>query len=181
MKKILLASAILVIFFLASGVYAAAPDPTGGIAAPLTTKDNPKANEKNEKKEIEPYSWDFGTIKAGEIAKHDFVLKNESQGTINIKEVTTSCGCTTGKLNKTVLGPDESTTVEITFNSKGIAGGSVQKYAFVRTDNNNAVDSLSVDGKMLLIKPSVPAKESGIQPFLDNSILRLIIKGEVKK
>ncbi len=177
MKKICLALAILVTFFLVSGVYAAAPDSSGGIGAPPTAADNSVASNQ---KALEPYTWDFGQIKEGEIARHDFVIKNESKDTINIKEVIATCGCTTSKLNKTVLEPGESTAVEINFNSKGFSGG-VQKYAYLRTDYINATGSLSVDGKMPAVKPSVGAEETGIQPPVDNSMLKLIIKGEVIK
>jgi len=39
---------------------------------------------------IDPNLWDFGKIKAGEVAKHEFLLKNNSDKVLNIKEVHTA-------------------------------------------------------------------------------------------
>lgn len=139
--------------------------------------DNPPAT--SSQKEQEPYTWDFGQIKAGDITRHDFVLKNVGKTAMNIKEVSTTCGCTTSKLQKSTLEPKESTIVEISFNSKGYGGG-VQKYIYVKTDNNDAAASLSVDGK--IGKPALPEVPPGAPaPTVDNSAIKLTIKGEVIK
>jgi len=82
----------------------------------------------------DPYNWDFGQVKQGEILKHDFVFKNESQKTLNIKEVTTSCGCTASAVKNKTLLPGEDTTIEVKFNSKGYVG-SVQQFVYVHTDS----------------------------------------------
>lgn len=81
----------------------------------------------------EKYTWDFGRSSAGDVLKHAFTLKNESQKTLNIKNVTSSCGCATSQVTKTTLEPGESTDIEVKFNSKGYFGP-VQKYIYVNTD-----------------------------------------------
>jgi hypothetical protein len=78
--------------------------------------------------------WDFGRVKAGEILKHDFVFKNDTAKPLNIKEVTTSCGCTVSEVKKKALRPGESTAIEIKFNTKGYSGP-VTQYVYVHTDN----------------------------------------------
>lgn len=70
----------------------------------------------------DPYTWDFGRVREGEILKHDFVLKNESKDTLNIKDINTSCGCTVSEVKQKVLLPGESTLIEVKFNSKGYSG-----------------------------------------------------------
>lgn len=82
----------------------------------------------------EPYLWDFGRLKAGEVVKHEFSLKNETPHTLTIKDVTTSCGCTVSEVKKKVLAAGESTAIEVRFNSKGYSGA-VQQYIYVNTDN----------------------------------------------
>jgi len=82
----------------------------------------------------DPYSWDFGQAKEGEVLKHVFVLKNESEKTLTIKDVNTSCGCTASKVEKKILLPGESTEIEVQFNSKGYSGP-VQQYIYVHTDS----------------------------------------------
>ena len=89
----------------------------------------------SEKKEVaDPYVWDFGQVKQGEVLKHNFILKNESQKILNIKDVNTSCGCTVSKVEKKTLLPQESTPIEVEFKTQGYSGG-VKQYIYVHTDN----------------------------------------------
>jgi hypothetical protein len=80
------------------------------------------------------FSWDFGVVKQGQVLQHDFIIKNESTRELNIKEVNTSCGCTVSKVKDKTLKPQESTVIEVKFNSKGYSG-KVKQYVFVRTDS----------------------------------------------
>jgi hypothetical protein len=78
--------------------------------------------------------WDFGAIKKGDFASHDFKVKNNSKRTLTIKNVTTSCGCTASAAKKSVLAPGESTQVSVRFNSKGY-NGPVSQFVYVNTDD----------------------------------------------
>jgi len=80
------------------------------------------------------YTWDFGKIKEGEVAAHNFILKNDSAKPLKITGVNTSCGCTVSEVKLKVLGPGESSAVEVKFNSKGYAGA-VQQFVYVNTDS----------------------------------------------
>jgi len=82
----------------------------------------------------DPYTWDFGQVKEGELLKHDFVLKNESKETLRIKDVNTSCGCTLSKVKEKILLPGQSTAIEVKFNTKGYSGAAKQ-YVYVHTDS----------------------------------------------
>lgn len=83
--------------------------------------------------ENDAYTWDFGRVKAGEILKHAFILKNDSENTLQIKDVTTSCGCTVSQVKKKMLLPGETTLIEVRFNSKGYSGAA-QQFVYVHTD-----------------------------------------------
>jgi hypothetical protein len=83
--------------------------------------------------QADAYSWDFGKIKEGEVAAHNFTLKNDSAKALKITGVNTSCGCTVSEVRLKVLLPQESTAVEVKFNSKGYAGA-VQQFVYVNTD-----------------------------------------------
>ncbi len=113
---------------------------------PLQNKSEEQTNEK--------YTWDFGRSNAGDVLKHTFTLKNESKKTLNIKNVTTSCGCTTSQITKTTLKLGESTDIEVKFNSKGYFGP-VQKFIYVNTDD---VDNPVI---RLIIKADVVKKVNG--------------------
>ncbi len=81
----------------------------------------------------DPYLWDFGQVKHGEIVSHEFILKNDTGKTLNVKDVNTSCGCTVSTIEKKILVPGESTKVSVKFNSNKY-NGPVQQFAYVNTD-----------------------------------------------
>lgn len=91
-------------------------------------------NKDNKEKAPDPFVWDFGQIKEGEVLKHDFILKNESQKKLNINDITTSCGCTVSQVKKKALLPGESTFIEVQFKSKGYSGAA-QQFVYVHTDS----------------------------------------------
>lgn len=81
-----------------------------------------------------PYIWDFGKVKENVILEHDFVYKNESQNILNIKDVTTSCGCAVSTVKNKSLKPQENAEIKVKFNSKGYMG-EVRQFVFVSTDS----------------------------------------------
>ena len=87
-----------------------------------------------EDKANDPNLWDFGTVKEGQVFSHEFSLKNDSNKTLNIKDVGTSCGCTVSEAGKKILLSGESTVIKVKFYSKGYSG-EVKQYVFVSTDN----------------------------------------------
>ena len=105
----------------------------------------------------DPYSWGFGQVKEGEVLKHTFFLKNESEKTLTIKEVNTSCGCTASKVEKKILLPGESTEIEVQFNTKGYSG-LTQQYVYVHTD------SLDKPIIRFIIKANVIKNRDAFQP-----------------
>lgn len=80
------------------------------------------------------YLWDFGQISQGQVLKHEFVVKNRSSVVLNLKDATTSCGCTVLEFKKKVLQPAESTTIEVKFDSKGYLGPT-QQFVYLNTDS----------------------------------------------
>jgi hypothetical protein len=89
----------------------------------------------NNKKVLEDTKfWDFGEIKEGLILNHTFIFKNESKGTLTIKGVDTSCGCAISKVTKKILLTGESTSIEVSFDTKGYSGP-VQQYIYLNTDD----------------------------------------------
>ncbi|MBI4706300.1 MAG: DUF1573 domain-containing protein [Candidatus Omnitrophica bacterium] len=103
---------------------------TGCLAQMPQKQDQPQEKPKPQ----DAFIWDFGKMKEGETAKHEFVLKNESGKILNVKEVNTSCGCTVSSVQKKQLAPQESTLIDVTFNSKGYSG-LITQYIYVNTDN----------------------------------------------
>lgn len=78
--------------------------------------------------------WDFGVVKSGSTVRHAFSVTNDTGKPMKITSVATSCGCTVSKAKKEVLGPGESTTLEVSFNSTGYQG-KTRQFTYVTTDH----------------------------------------------
>ncbi|MBU1125131.1 MAG: DUF1573 domain-containing protein [Candidatus Omnitrophica bacterium] len=84
--------------------------------------------------ESESSSWDFGRIREGEKAFHEFIFRNEGGTPIRIKKVDTSCGCTASRARKEMVLPGEESLIEVTFNSEGY-DGQTKQFIYVHTDD----------------------------------------------
>jgi hypothetical protein len=80
------------------------------------------------------YLWDFGSVKKGEILKHDFRLKNDSERILNIGAANASCDCIVAGVKKNKLAPAEETQVSVQFDTAGYHGSSEQ-FVYVNTDD----------------------------------------------
>jgi len=98
-----------------------------GAVVSMLTKTDPSVTEGI-------YIWDIGKIREGDKIRYKFILKNDSDKTINISHVKTSCGCTASEIKDKNLAPQEETVLSVQFNSKGYSGN-VQQYVYVHTDN----------------------------------------------
>lgn len=97
---------------------------------------------------------DFGMIKEGEEAKHDFVLTNTGDKPLIISNVQASCGCTTPSWTKEPIMPGKSGKVSAVFNSAG-RPGPVFKTITVASNASNPSMTLTLNG-MVLKKDAAP-------------------------
>jgi hypothetical protein len=86
---------------------------------------------------VDPYTWDMGQIKRGEVLKRLFNLKNESDRVLNITGINTSCNCTVSEVKNKTLLPGQSTEVTVRFNSRGYSPGPLQQHVYINTDDPN--------------------------------------------
>ncbi len=99
--------------------------------------------------ENDPYTWDFGQAKEGDVVKHDFDIANRTDKTVTIGAITTSCGCTASAAQKKVLQPGESTKVNVSFKTKKYKGA-VTQFVYVTTDNpGESVIKLTLKGEVI--------------------------------
>lgn len=127
MKKIILVLAFLSLPILgcSAGQGVVSPGISPGVTA--------KPSEENILEE-----YDFGKVKVGQLLKRSFVFKNNTNKLLIIRDVTTSCGCTTSEVKKKDLAPQEETDINVTFDTTGFEG-EVKKYIYINTndmDNN---------------------------------------------
>ena len=71
--------------------------------------------------DFESKEFNFGTIKQGAKATHEFKFKNNGKRDLIIRETRSSCGCTAVETKK-VIKPGETSSIKTTFNSAGKMG-----------------------------------------------------------
>jgi hypothetical protein len=99
---------------------------------------------------LQQTSYDFGTVKQGEVATHDFVLSNSGGDLLKISNVTASCGCTAAAPEKKELAPGESTNLKVSFNSAGRQGKQNKTIRIYSNDPQNPEMVLTFTGTVVL-------------------------------
>lgn len=84
--------------------------------------------------------WDFGYIPQGSTVSHFFKIKNIGDDTLQIVKVRAGCACTYAPLRKDLLAPQESTYLEVTFNSKNYQGLKNMGVAIFSNDTSTISD-----------------------------------------
>ena len=78
--------------------------------------------KKRSKIAFEKTVYEYGTIKQGEVVKHDFKFTNTGNAPLVIKKVDASCGCTFPSYPFIPIEPGKEGTIGVTFNSTGKIG-----------------------------------------------------------
>jgi|CZKP01.1.fsa_nt_gi hypothetical protein len=65
---------------------------------------------------------DFGTVKEGQVVEYTFKFKNSGQGVLEVKNVSTSCGCTVASISSKTLKPGEEGTLRVELDTKDREG-----------------------------------------------------------
>lgn len=68
------------------------------------------------------HSVDFGNVPRGAKVRHQFVLTNRTQSTINVLDVRASCGCTSGFASATTIPPNGTAYVEAQMDTRNFVG-----------------------------------------------------------
>jgi hypothetical protein len=82
----------------------------------------PAAGAGTPKIKFKETAWNFGKIKQGEVATHEFVFANEGDDTLTIEKVSTTCGCTAALVSDRSIPPGKSGKIEVKFDSRGYSG-----------------------------------------------------------
>lgn len=98
-------------------------------------------NELKKEVIITPATQDLGTVIYGDIAKTTFTLANNTVTPLQVTKVTTSCSCTTARLDKEELVSGEKTTLNVSFNpaihKDDTDLGQLTRTIYIETDNKN--------------------------------------------
>lgn len=126
--KFFLISGTVILLIAALGYFRATPNPSPE-----------KNNSQRSEIMIEPKIFDFGEVEFGEIVEQIFEVKNNGNEILEIKRVSTSCGCTKAKIDKEKLEPNESTTLLVTYDSgamgRTVIGKKVERFIYIRSND----------------------------------------------
>jgi hypothetical protein len=142
------------------------------VLAPAAARPSAAGGAREPRIKFQQATWDFGKIKQGDIASHEFVFTNEGDDTLKIEKVATSCGCTAALVSDREIAPGKTGKVEVKFNSQGY-GGNVAKIIYVFSNDPKEAQ------KALDIKADVevpPSPRIEIEPY--NYDAGLLIEGD---
>jgi hypothetical protein len=87
--------------------------------------------------ELSATEFDFGAISNTDPVRQTFQVRNAGQGTLKIMGVSTSCGCTTARVDKEHLDPGETAALTVTYDPQAHGGqtGRFMRVVYVRSDD----------------------------------------------
>jgi hypothetical protein len=88
---------------------------------------------------------DFGKIKEGTLATHEFTFTNTGKAPLVLSNVQPSCGCTTPEWSKEPIMPGGKGSIKAAFNSYG-RPGTFQKYITVKSNSSGGDVTLTFKG-----------------------------------
>jgi hypothetical protein len=100
---------------------------------------NRMAAEGQARVEIPTDFYDFGTISAQAVIRHDFLVINRGSGPLVIRRAYTTCGCTTADLTASVIPPGKASRVTLIFDAgfHPFAGQTVRRGLVLETNDPN--------------------------------------------
>ncbi|HWD19561.1 MAG TPA: DUF1573 domain-containing protein [Verrucomicrobiae bacterium] len=95
-------------------------------------------------------NYEFGKVTQGAFIRHDFVVSNGGNATLNITDVHPGCGCTTAGTWPHELAPGQSGIIPIQINSQNLSG-KIRKSVTVSSNDKRNPTMLELGGEV--IKP----------------------------
>lgn len=108
----------------------------------------PEELAKAPKIEFGNVEFDFGTMKQGEKATHNFEFTNTGKSDLIIRKIKASCGCTATNPEKMVIKPGEKSHITVTFNSAGKRGRQNKTITVITNDPQQSSTVLKVVGSV---------------------------------
>jgi len=94
-------------------------------------------------------SYDFGTIQQGAIVTYSLELKNMGKEDLVIRKIKTTCGCTAGSPDKTLIEPGGSADIRVAFNTFGREGKHQHTVTLITNDPENTYLFFHIGGEIV--------------------------------
>jgi len=126
------------------------------VFAQTETKPQPVLNFKSE-------NHDFGKIKEGVQATHEFEFVNTGKSALIISNVAASCGCTTPDWTREPIAPGKTGKIKAVYNSQG-RPGQFTKQVTVTSNASEPTKVLTISGLVEKEEPGVPESKPAASP-----------------
>lgn len=93
--------------------------------------------------EIEPEEHDFGGVQQDQKLIHEFIVKNVGTEDLEIRRISTSCGCTAAIPEQRIVPPGSSTTLEVVLETRRYKGV-INKSVSVASNDRDVVRTVRV-------------------------------------
>lgn len=107
---------------------------------------------------LEDTGWDFGEIDQGRVVKKTFVIQNQGDANLILRDVESTCGCTVPRVPREPIPPGGSVELEITFDSKARKGDQNKTVGITSNDPARPKVNITIKGKVLV--PPAPVIEA---------------------
>jgi hypothetical protein len=87
--------------------------------------------------QVEPESFDFGSVQQGKTLRRDFTIRNFGDAELVIEGVSTTCGCTAALAAQSRVEPGGRTVLRVTFETRTYSG-KVERNVMVRSNDPKA-------------------------------------------
>lgn len=115
----------------------------------FSEKDAP-STEKVGKVEIDgDLTHDFGVMSPGEEGEREFIIRNVGEGPLRLRVGASTCKCTLGELDKSVLEPGEETQITLSWTVKPGAAEFGQSAQLLTNDPSRVAITLRIKGKIV--------------------------------
>lgn len=113
-------------------------------------------NQAPPKIQFQTLTVDFGDLQKGEKTTVQFPFTNKGEGQLEIRDIATSCGCTTAKQEKTSFAPGESGVIEVTFDSNRFIGRITKNVTVTTNNTKKPSTTLTITGHVFTEIESKP-------------------------
>ena len=97
-------------------------------------------------------TFDFGTVPQGAIVEHQFEIGNGGTGSLKIRKINPSCGCTAAVLDSDTIESGNKTFIKTSFNTAGFQGYKEKTIRIYSNDPDQTSTVLTLQGT---VKPDV--------------------------
>lgn len=109
--------------------------------------DNPEALEAMPTMTFKDSVFDFGTIKEGDVVRHEYEFTNNGKNPLIISNAKGSCGCTVPEYPTQPVPPGKNGVIKVEFHSEGKSGHQ-EKSVTITTNSNRGMHTLYIKGNV---------------------------------